>query len=132
MTIDDNKNAITKALQLAFDPRISVEDKRVGLSVFIDPDRYLQHSPLVADGFEGLLSLIDGFDKSCDTYSVEIFRLVAEDDMVVAHCRYRHGSTDALGKACVEIFRMEGGRAVEHWDVLQPVPAASANSNGIF
>jgi predicted SnoaL-like aldol condensation-catalyzing enzyme len=41
-------------------------------------------------------------------------------------------SPDDLGQAVVDIFRVEDGRIVEHWDVLQPVPAESANSNGMF
>ena len=37
-----------------------------------------------------------------------------------------------LGHAVVDIFRVEEGRIVEHWDVMQPVPAESSNDNGVF
>ena len=41
-------------------------------------------------------------------------------------------SPDDLGQAVVHIFRVEDGRVVEHWDVVQSVPAEPANTNGMF
>jgi len=34
--------------------------------------------------------------------------------------------------ALADFFRLEDGKVVEHWDVIQPVPENSANANGIF
>jgi predicted SnoaL-like aldol condensation-catalyzing enzyme len=36
------------------------------------------------------------------------------------------------GVAVVDIFRVENGAIVEHWDVMQPVPPQTANKNGVF
>ena len=36
------------------------------------------------------------------------------------------------GNAVVEIFRFEGDKIAEHWDVIQPIPENPANSNTMF
>jgi predicted SnoaL-like aldol condensation-catalyzing enzyme len=58
-------------------------------------------------------------------------RVVAEGDFVVLHVQSARTSADQ--RAIVEIFRLlPDGRIDEHWDVIQPVPGASANPNGMF
>jgi predicted SnoaL-like aldol condensation-catalyzing enzyme len=36
------------------------------------------------------------------------------------------------GPALADFFRFEGDKVVEHWGVIQEIPDASANSNGMF
>lgn len=39
---------------------------------------------------------------------------------------------DERGFAVVDIWRLEHGQIVEHWDVVQPVPEAARIPNGMF
>jgi predicted SnoaL-like aldol condensation-catalyzing enzyme len=42
------------------------------------------------------------------------------------------GSPSERGQAVADLFRLENGKLVEHWDVIQEVPAESKNDNSMF
>jgi predicted SnoaL-like aldol condensation-catalyzing enzyme len=94
-------------------------------------DRYVQHNPRIADGIEGFKGFVAQIAEEFPGLRAEVKRIVAEGDHVVAHV---HGVRvpGQAGTAIVDIFRFDGDRIVEHWDVMQPVPERSANPNGMF
>ncbi|KRB52671.1 hypothetical protein ASE02_11860 [Phenylobacterium sp. Root700] len=102
------------------------------MAKYINPQKYIQHSATVPDGFDGLMRLVAEFDSQFPAYGVSVKRMIAEGDFVVAHCHYSYGLPDDLGKAIVEIFRFEGDQMVEHWDVIQDIPRERANQNSMF
>jgi len=129
---NDLKEITKIALELLFSSNISIDEKKSKITQYINPNKYIQHSPTLANGLGALMALVESFDQQFDAYSIEVKRLVGEDDLVVAHCHYKLGVTDKRGKAIVEIFKFEDGKMVEHWDVIQDVPATDANGNGMF
>ena len=94
-------------------------------------NRYIQHNPTAPDGAEGLKGFI-GFLKSKFPQSKsEIKRVFAEGEYVILHVHsVREPGT--RGRAIVDIFRLENGKIVEHWDVAQDIPEKAANANGMF
>ena len=88
-------------------------------------DTYYQHDPSGADGQESV-------HKDLATYSDmqwDIKRIIAENDLVLAHCRLTTGGMDL---SRVDIWRVRDGKLVEHWGLMQPVPDEMAHRNGMF
>lgn len=94
-------------------------------------DQYIQHNPNAADGPEGFRKFIAFLrDKHPQSHS-EIKASFVDGDHVILHV---HAVRDpgTRGNAIIDIFRLEDGKIVEHWDTVQPIPETSANSNTMF
>lgn len=94
---------------------------------YVSPDKYIQHNPSGKDGRE---SFLNGFAKYVEStaYRCEIKRVISEGDLVVVHSHCREKPEDR-GNAVVDIFRVERGMIVEHWDVMQAIPESPKNPN---
>jgi predicted SnoaL-like aldol condensation-catalyzing enzyme len=93
--------------------------------------QYKQHNPTAADGAEGLKAFIDFLKTRFPAQHGDIKRVIAAGDLVVLHVHSTRGD-NTPGRAIVDIFRLENGKVVEHWDVIQDIPEKAANSNGMF
>lgn len=93
--------------------------------------QYKQHNPTAADGAEGLKGFIDFLKARFPNQRGEVKRVMAEGDLVMLHVHSTRGD-GTPGRAIVDIFRIENGKVVEHWDVIQDIPAQPANNNGMF
>ena len=93
--------------------------------------KYIQHNPHVPNGPEPFISYFTQYYKDNPHASTEIKRMIAEGDLVVVHAHSKSNAKD-LGYAAIDIFRLENGKIVEHWDAVQKVLETSANSNTMF
>ncbi len=93
-------------------------------------DKYIQHNPTAQDGFEGFTAFLTFLKTSAPTSHSDILRVFATGDYVILHVK--SSRPDPRGRAIVDIFRLENGKVVEHWDVAQEPPEKPANTNTMF
>jgi predicted SnoaL-like aldol condensation-catalyzing enzyme len=93
--------------------------------------RYVQHNPNAADGPEGLRKFLDFLREKYPQSHSEVKRAFADGDYVILHV-HAVREPGQRGSAIVDIFRLENGKVVEHWDVVQPIPETAANGNTMF
>lgn len=92
---------------------------------------YIQHNPSVVTGPEGLKGLLDRARVQSPHAEHRVKRVFADGDYVIAHVHVIINPGE-LGRAVVDIFRIQDGKIAEHWDVAQPVPESAANTNTMF
>jgi predicted SnoaL-like aldol condensation-catalyzing enzyme len=85
---------------------------------------YIQHNPMAANG----LQAVKAYFAPMGPVDVDVYRVIAEGDLVAAHSHYKQ-----LNFAAVDIWRFnDEGKIVEHWDVLQQIPETTASGNDMF
>jgi predicted SnoaL-like aldol condensation-catalyzing enzyme len=109
---------------------LALRQPEEAVAKYIGPN-YRQHNPGSADGSESLITTMKWFTQNFPELRMETKRIIAEGDLVVIHSHLILKPGDR-GSAVVEIFRLENGKIVEHWDVAQEIPEKSANDNTMF
>ena len=97
---------------------------------YIAPE-YVQHSSLAEPTVEALKGFLDRVRTESPDATQTIHRSFVDNDHVITHTHVVRWPGDP-GLAVVDIFRVEGGLIVEHWDVIQDVPAQPVNPNSMF
>ena len=115
---DDNKaivrTMIEQVLMAGGDP------SRVGEWV---ADDYIQHNAQVEDGLAAFRALATAPDRPL--FYDEIVLLIGQGNFVATLCR---ATWDGEPMAQVDLFRLEDGKIVEHWDNAEPALDDPANS----
>lgn len=91
---------------------------------------YIQHNPNILDGRqEAITALKPKFSNPEAIFDIK--RIIVDDNLAVIHVHGRMNKSQ-LGGAVADIYRLENGKIVEHWDVLQPVPEKAVNPHPMF
>ncbi|NOX67561.1 MAG: hypothetical protein GXP15_00060 [Gammaproteobacteria bacterium] len=90
-----------------------IETGDSGPVAVVNEAKYIQHNPQTHEGSEGLVALFQRLSRTSP--KVNIVRAFEDDDFVFAHTEYDFERRN-IG---FEVFRFEGGLAVEHWDNIQ-------------
>ncbi len=124
--LESNKRTVIEFFDLAFNQKRLDEafDRCVGPT-------YRQHNPEVADGRDGLAAFVRQLTTDFPDFTVSIQRVIAEGDLVAAHV-FAKRTSDDRGAVSMDMFRLEDGKLVEHWDVIQEIPETAANDNGML
>lgn len=100
---------------------------------YINPEKYLQHNSGVADGLDGLGAALDYFAQNglVMVYD-QVHKILGEGNFVLTLSEGKFGKGEHV--AFYDLFRLENGLIVEHWDIIEPIPAPSEwkNQNGKF
>jgi predicted SnoaL-like aldol condensation-catalyzing enzyme len=106
-------------------------DKQVASAYrnFVAPD-FTEHSPGRPAGRDAAIAaLAPLFSSASASFTVE--HMLVDGNFAAVHYRGRIDS-QGPGAAVAEIFRLQGGKIVEHWDVFQPIPQSSKNAHPMF
>ncbi len=130
---DKDKTKANKATVEAFLDDVMYQHKNDKMTTYINPEKYIQHNPMVADGLEGFGKAMQYFAENGMVMEyTKTHKILGEGNFVLVMSEGKFGKGEHT--AFYDLFRLENGQIVEHWDVIAPIPPKSEwkNNNGKF
>lgn len=127
---DRERTAENKALVTGFVETILMNGEVDRIADFISTETYIQHNSNIADGLDGLGAALAGMEeRGIPMVYTDLHLVVAEGNFVFTASA---GTLGGARTAFFDLFRVEDGRIVEHWDVVSDIPEEMAHDNGKF
>lgn len=114
---------------------VLIQGKGDQVATYINPTKYYQHNSSVADGLDGFSAAMKSFAENNMVMIYEKNHMVfGEGNFVLAVSEGKFGNAPGDHVAYYDLFRLKDGQIVEHWDVIQNIPAKDKwkNNNGKF
>ncbi|MEM6724491.1 MAG: nuclear transport factor 2 family protein [Bacteroidota bacterium] len=130
---DLDKTEANKAVVTNFVNDILKNGETDELTNYINPEKYLQHNSAIADGLDGLGNALKYFAENGLVLEYdEVHKVIGEGNFVLTASEGKFGKGEHV--AFYDLFRLENGLIVEHWDIIQNIPAKEnwKNENGKF
>lgn len=130
---DTDKTTANKELVKGFVNDILMGGAPDKITDYVSTETYHQHNSAVADGLDGLGAALKYFAENGLVMEYDkVHKVLGEGNFVLTASEGKFGKGDHV--AYYDLFRIEGGKIVEHWDVIQNIPAKSEwkNQNGKF
>lgn len=130
---DLDKTEANKNIVKGFIEKVLLNHEMDKVATYINPTNYVQHNPAVADGLEGFGAAMKYFaENGLVMEYTKLHKVLGQGNFVLAMSEGKFGKGDLT--AFYDLFRLENGQIVEHWDVIAPIPAESEwkNTNGKF
>ena len=124
---DLDKTEANKAKVADFLTKSLIEHADVNITDYISPVTYLQHNPMVADGLQGFGAFMAQMAEQGITMDyTQVHHVIGEGNFVLT---LSEGALGGDPTAFYDLFRLEDGLIVEHWDVIAPMPGPDAPHN---
>jgi predicted SnoaL-like aldol condensation-catalyzing enzyme len=129
--LDREKTEANRTLVRTYRETVMVSLRFDRIEEFIEGGRYAQHASKIGDGIARLRERIASVAKEGGQLHLNPRRFVAEGNFVLV---LSEGDLPSGPTALYDLFRVESGKIVEHWDVLTPIPPGERrqNANGPF
>lgn len=122
---ESNRAIMTEFARLFYTER----DVKRAFETYVAPN-YIQHNPGIADGRDAAIQALAAmFADRVKSFSIK--RILIDGDMAVIHVHVKP-TPESRGASVFDMYRLKGGKIVEHWDAIQPVPETSANAHPMF
>lgn len=118
---DKERTTSNKAIIENFILDVLLNQQMEKLSTYINPRKYHQHNPAIADGLDGFEAAMKSFaEKGWVMEYDKVHMILGEGNfvLVVSEGKFGQGEHSAF----YDLFRLEEGQIVEHWDVIASIP----------
>jgi predicted SnoaL-like aldol condensation-catalyzing enzyme len=131
VVVDREKTEANRSLVRTYRQTVMVDLRFDRIEEFIEGSHYAQHAAKIGDGIARLRERIASVAKEGGQLHLAPRRFVAEGNFVLV---LTEGDLPTGPTALYDLFRVENGKIVEHWDVLTPIPPRDQwkNQNGPF
>ena len=128
---DLDKTADNKAFAKSMVEDILMGKNPNKLTDYISAEQYDQHNPGIKDGLTGIIEAVEYLTAQNNMFKyTKIHKVLGEGNFVLT---VSEGEWSGKQQVFYDLLRIENGKAVEHWDIIQEIPTEGlANNNGMF